>query len=105
MDIDSAKKFVEKNGGDYESIVDSMPARFIDPMVTHGLKIDEVERGRVLCSYAIPPRILNTGNTLHGGAIATLVDVIGSVAISTMIPGSEFSGVSVDISVSYLDSA
>ncbi|EYU31202.1 hypothetical protein ABFS82_08G243100 [Erythranthe guttata] len=103
MDLESVKKFVEKDGGDYEFTVDSMPARFIEPIVMQGLKIDRIERGRVVCSLTVPPRLLNTGNTLHGGATAALVDIAGSAVIYTM--GAPTTGVSVEINVSYLSGA
>ncbi|KAL3829409.1 hypothetical protein ACJIZ3_018211 [Penstemon smallii] len=103
MELESVKKFVEKEGGDYEFTVDSMPPRFIEPIVMQGIKIDHIERGRVLCSFTVPPRLLNTGNSLHGGATAALVDIVGSAAIFTM--GASTSGVSVEINVSYLDGA
>lgn len=45
----------------------------------------------------------NTGNSLHGGATAALVDIVGSAAILTM--GAPTTGVSVEINVSYLDGA
>ena len=45
----------------------------------------------------------NAGSFLHGGATATLVDLIGSAVIFTT--GVSSSGVSVEINVSYLDSA
>lgn len=44
----------------------------------------------------------NTGNFMHGGATASLVDLVGSAAIFTVAPAS---GVSIEINVSYLDSA
>lgn len=40
---------------------------------------------------------------MHGGATATLVDLVGSVAIHTV--GAPNTGVSVEINVTYLDSA
>ncbi|KAL0332895.1 UNVERIFIED_CONTAM: hypothetical protein Scaly_2191000 [Sesamum calycinum] len=58
MDLDSVKRLVEKEGGDYEFTVDSMPPRFIEPIVMQGLKIDHIERGRVVCSFTVPPRLL-----------------------------------------------
>ncbi|KAG8383344.1 hypothetical protein BUALT_Bualt04G0002700 [Buddleja alternifolia] len=103
MDFESVKKLVEKEGGEYESTVDSMNERFIEPMVMQGIKIDHIERGRILCSFTVPPRLLNSGNTLHGGATAALVDVVGSAVIHTM--GAPTTGVSVEINVSYLDGA
>ncbi|KAL0332896.1 UNVERIFIED_CONTAM: Acyl-coenzyme A thioesterase 13 [Sesamum calycinum] len=45
----------------------------------------------------------NTGNTLHGGATAALVDIVGSAVIFTM--GAPTTGVSVEINVSYLSGA
>ena len=45
----------------------------------------------------------NTANTLHGGAIASLVDLVGSASIYAS--GVPTSGVSVEINVSYLDAA
>lgn len=45
----------------------------------------------------------NSGNSLHGGATAALVDIVGSAVIFTM--GAPTTGVSVEINVSYLDAA
>ncbi|KAL2532945.1 Thioesterase superfamily protein [Abeliophyllum distichum] len=103
MDLESVKRFVEKEGGDYESTVHSMTEKFIDPMVMQGLKIHHIERGRILCSLIVPSRLLNCGNSLHGGATAALVDIVGSAVIYTM--GAPTTGVSVEINVSYLDAA
>lgn len=47
--------------------------------------------------------VKNAGNFLHGGATATLVDVVGSAVIYTV--GAPVVGVSVEINVSYLDVA
>lgn len=47
--------------------------------------------------------VKNGGNFLHGGATATLVDLVGSAVIFTV--GAPFTGVSVEINVSYLDAA
>ena len=40
---------------------------------------------------------------MHGGATATLVDLVGSAVIYTL--GAPITGVSVEINVSYLDAA
>ncbi|KAH0635758.1 hypothetical protein KY289_035673 [Solanum tuberosum] len=103
MDIESLKKFLEKEGGNYETSVDSMPSRFIEPFVTHGIKVDLVEPGRILCSFEVPLRLVNAGNFLHGGATATLVDIMGSAVVHTV--GAPLTGVSLEINVSYLDAA
>ncbi|XP_055812646.1 uncharacterized protein LOC129882398 [Solanum dulcamara] len=103
MDIESLKKFLEKGGGNYESSVDSMPSKFLEPFVSHGMNLDLVEPGRILCSFKVPNRLVNAGNFLHGGATATLVDILGSAVIHTV--GAPSVGVSLEINVSYLDAA
>lgn len=50
--------------------------------------------------YAV---VKNAGNFLHGGATATLVDLVGSAVIFSV--GAPATGVSVEINVSYLDAA
>ncbi|CAI9108848.1 OLC1v1008547C1 [Oldenlandia corymbosa var. corymbosa] len=103
MDLETVKRYLEKEGGPYESEVDSFPQRFFEPFVIQGLKVDHIERGRVVCSFTVPPRLLNTGNSLHGGATATLVDLVGSAVVYSI--GAPATGVSVEINVSYLDGA
>lgn len=50
----------------------------------------------------VTPRVANRFGTLHGGCIATLVDVIGTAALVTK---TQLAGVSVEINVSYMGSA
>ncbi|KAI3723494.1 hypothetical protein L2E82_35113 [Cichorium intybus] len=105
MNFDLVKSFLEKStSGVPSDDIDSMPFRFFEPMIMSGLKIDLIEHGRVLCSMKVPPRLLNVGNSLHGGATAALVDVVGSSVLMT-IDGTTTTGVSVEINVSYLDAA
>ncbi|XP_059316165.1 uncharacterized protein LOC132067014 [Lycium ferocissimum] len=80
-----------------------MPSNFLEQFVSHGPKVDLVEPGCILCSFQVPPRLVNAGNILHEGATAALVDVLGSAAIYTV--GALLTGVAVEINVSYLDSA
>ncbi|XP_076899442.1 uncharacterized protein LOC143553301 [Bidens hawaiensis] len=75
-----------------------MPFRFFEPMIMSGLKID------LICSMKVPPRLFNVAKTLHGGATAALVDVVGSAVIWT-VDKATTTGVSVEINVSYLDAA
>lgn len=58
MELESVKRYLEKQGGPYESSVDSLPERFFEPFVIQGIKVDAVEPGRVLCSLNVPPRLL-----------------------------------------------
>eukprot|EP00252_Welwitschia_mirabilis_P026346 TRINITY_DN8636_c0_g1_i2.p1 TRINITY_DN8636_c0_g1~~TRINITY_DN8636_c0_g1_i2.p1 ORF type:complete len:160 (+),score=42.22 TRINITY_DN8636_c0_g1_i2:201-680(+) len=83
--------------------LEGLPVGFYEALFVQSLQIDVVEPGRILCSLEVPSCLINSTNSLHGGAIATFVDIIGSAAIFTT--GSLTSGVSVEINVSYLDAA
>ncbi|KAI3725391.1 hypothetical protein L1987_65178 [Smallanthus sonchifolius] len=105
MDFESVKDYLEKtSSGASSNDIDSMPFRFFEPVIMSGLKVDLIERGRVICSMKVPPRLLNVGKSLHGGATAALVDVVGSSVILT-VDRATTTGVSVEINVSYLDAA
>ncbi|KAK2982563.1 hypothetical protein RJ640_028730 [Escallonia rubra] len=103
MDLESVKRYLEKDEAGNGATVDSIPYKFFEPFIVQGITVDVVEPGRVVCTMKVPDRLLNTGNFLHGGATATLVDVMGSAAIATL--GAPRTGVSVEINVSYLDAA
>ncbi|XP_059656245.1 uncharacterized protein LOC132303139 [Cornus florida] len=103
MDLETVKRYLEKGEGENASKIDEMPRRFFEPFVLEGLRVDLIEPGRIICSMNVPQRLLNSGNFLHGGATATLVDLVGSAVIYTV--GAPLTGVSVEINVSYLDAA
>ncbi|KAI9164819.1 hypothetical protein LWI28_002670 [Acer negundo] len=106
MDLESVKKYLEKGGGDDDkngSTVEGLPLRFYERFIMQGIHVDLIEPGRIICSMKVPSRLLNSGNFLHGGATATLVDLVGSAVIFTL--GAPATGVSVEINVSYLDAA
>ncbi|URE46595.1 Thioesterase superfamily [Musa troglodytarum] len=100
MDPEAVKKYLTESAG---YAVAALPARFFDVLVLNGIRLDLFEPGRILCSYVVPPRLSSSGNVLHGGVVATLVDVVGSAAIISS--GLPTTGVSLDINVSYLDPA
>ncbi|GAB4855793.1 hypothetical protein Ancab_024438 [Ancistrocladus abbreviatus] len=103
MEFEAVRKYLEKEGSENEPTkIHELPFRFFDPFIIHGLRADLIEPGRIVCTFKVPPRLLNTANTLHGGAIAALVDLVGSAAIYTV---GATTGVSVEINVSYLDGA
>ncbi|CAM8894698.1 unnamed protein product [Rhodiola kirilowii] len=103
MDLEAVKRLLEKGDNASNSAIDSMRLRFFESFIMEGLKVDKVEPGLLICSMKVPARLLNAGGFLHGGATATLVDLVGSAAIFTA--GSKLTGVSVEINVSYLDAA
>ncbi|KAL5699301.1 hypothetical protein ACHQM5_030226 [Ranunculus cassubicifolius] len=101
MDLEAVKRFLEGKKDSNSSSIESIPQKIFDPFIMQGVKVDLIEPGRVLCSMKVPPRLLNSGKFLHGGATASLVDVIGSTAIFTT--GATSVGVSIEINISYLD--
>nr|GMC93122.1 acyl-coenzyme A thioesterase 13-like [Ipomoea batatas] len=105
MDLESVKRFLEgEEGNENESpVVDSMPSKFLEPLICHGLKIELVEPDRILCSFKVPQRLVNSDNILNGGVTAALVDVVGAAAV--FVGGAPNTGVSVEINVSYVDVA
>ena len=66
MDFESVKRLLEKEGGPYESTVDSMPQRYFEPFVVQGLKVDLIERGRIVCSMVVPSRLLVRSSFFFG---------------------------------------
>ncbi|KAE8694964.1 Calcium-dependent protein kinase 2 isoform 1 [Hibiscus syriacus] len=99
MEFETVKKNLEK-GLDGNEIL----SRFFEDFIMQGLglHVELIEQGRLLCSMKIPVRFLNPMNVLHGGGTASLVDLVGSAVIHTYgLP----TGVSVEITVSYLDTA
>ncbi|CAK7339726.1 unnamed protein product [Dovyalis caffra] len=106
MDLESVKRYIEKGGDEDDkkaTTIEEVPLRFFERFVMEGLHIDHIEPGRVVCSMKVPPRLVNGGNFMHGGAAAMLVDALGSAALITV--GAFLTGVSVEISVSYFDAA
>ncbi|MCO5567600.1 hypothetical protein L7F22_021294 [Adiantum nelumboides] len=76
---------------------------FYDSLITHAISVDRAEHGRIVCSMRVPPSLCNAGDRLHGGAITSLVDIIGSAAIFST--GQTYSGVSVEINVTFMAAA
>lgn len=71
--------------------------------VLTNLTVDNIEEGRVLCSMPVDESVQNAFSTLHGGATATIVDVVGTIALLSLDPAKP--GVSVDLNVSFCAAA
>uniref|UniRef100_A0ACD5UWT3 Uncharacterized protein n=1 Tax=Avena sativa TaxID=4498 RepID=A0ACD5UWT3_AVESA len=74
-----------------------------DCFVISGVRLDAAEHGRVLCSFVVTPRLANPQGYLISGVTATLADQLGSAVFYSS--GVGLSGVSLEISVSYVDTA
>lgn len=70
-----------------------------DRTALEGITNVRFTNGRCRCTFPVRGDKQNRYGTLHGGCIATLVDVISTAALVTK---SNHPGVSVDISVSYM---
>ena len=77
---------------------DGDPKSF-DTTSLKGIYDVRAEDGRVTCKLPVHPRVQNRNGNLHGGCIATLVDVIGTAALLTRSPRG---GVSLNINTNYL---
>ncbi|KAM7486720.1 hypothetical protein LguiA_002729 [Lonicera macranthoides] len=64
-----------------------------------GIIVDRVEPGLVSCTFKVPPRLTDRTGNLASGAIANLVDEVGSAVVQ--IEGLPMN-VSVDMSISLL---
>ncbi|CED82981.1 HGG motif-containing thioesterase [Phaffia rhodozyma] len=67
------------------------------------LKIISAIPGSVEASLTIRPEGINRGKTLHGGAICSITDTMGSLALSST--GLHSSGVSTDIGATFVRAA
>ncbi|CAI9108849.1 OLC1v1008548C1 [Oldenlandia corymbosa var. corymbosa] len=109
MNLNQVKDSLEKSEendsveGQQSNTINSLPHRFFEPFIMQGIKLDILEPGRILCSFTVPPRLVDSkaGNSMHHGAIATLVDWVGASVVYTV--GASASGVSVEINTSFYD--
>uniref|UniRef100_A0A914DQI0 Acyl-coenzyme A thioesterase 13 n=1 Tax=Acrobeloides nanus TaxID=290746 RepID=A0A914DQI0_9BILA len=63
-------------------------------------RVISADEGRVKVEFEVTESVTNPMNTLHGGATATLVDIVTTTALMATERGEP--GVSVDLTVSYL---
>lgn len=55
MDPDAVKRSLE--GENKAEFISLLPDYFYDQFALHGMRIDAVDNGRVLCSLSVPPRL------------------------------------------------
>ncbi|XP_071682589.1 uncharacterized protein [Lolium perenne] len=109
MDPEAVRRTLEPTASP-EDISGSTP---YDSFVISGVRLDAAEHGRVLCSFLVTPRHASPQGYLLSGVTATLADQMGSAVIYSIgvgLGGEDFSGVglsgvSLEISVSYVDTA
>eukprot|EP00055_Hartaetosiga_balthica_P008069 m.28923 g.28923 ORF g.28923 m.28923 type:complete len:232 (-) comp6103_c0_seq1:3737-4432(-) len=67
------------------------------------LKVESIGKGVVTATLPVHKYVCNAYNTLHGGAAATLVDIVGTMALLTLDPSRP--GVSLEINTTYVRAA
>ena len=72
-------------------------------MCLEHMTVDEIGDGFVQCEVEVTPELSNSYATLHGGAISTIVDVVGTMALLTK--DHSRAGVSVEINCCFLNAA
>jgi uncharacterized protein (TIGR00369 family) len=74
------------------------------PYVAHlGMRLDEIQPGRAILSLPFSEHVVTIGSTVHGGAIASLIDTAAMVAAwsGSAVPET-MRGTTVGLSISYL---
>ncbi|KAM3367543.1 hypothetical protein ACQJBY_016244 [Aegilops geniculata] len=99
MDPEAVRRTLEPTA----SAADISGSTPYDSFVISGVRLEAAEHGRVLCSFVVTPRIASPQGFLLSGVTATLADQLGSAVFFSSGVGT--SGVSLEISVSYVDTA
>ncbi|KIW08203.1 uncharacterized protein PV09_01133 [Verruconis gallopava] len=74
----------------------------LEPRLLDGLKVTAAQPGKVTLELEIQKEHTNRLNILHGGTIASITDLGGSLAVASR--GLFSTGVSTDLNVTYLSS-
>jgi acyl-coenzyme A thioesterase 13 len=85
-----------------EKVLEKLKSGRFEKAALDGLKLVSVSPDKVVCTMVVEEKHLNVAYGLHGGVIASLVDVVSSLAV--IAKGCYLSGVSTDLNVSYLAS-
>nr|XP_043637013.1 acyl-coenzyme A thioesterase 13-like [Erigeron canadensis] len=75
---------------------------FYEEFAIRGIQVDAYQPGFISCTLIVPPHLIDRNGFLAVGAIANLVDKIGSVVLFVKDVSLN---VSVDMSISYLSTA
>lgn len=99
--LETARQLLEDTPKEAEA---EQPSGFYDAFVLRGIRVVQaLQPGTLLCHFTVPSRLLNGGGFLHGGATASLVDLVASAAFSTV--GLHTRGSPLEMNISYLDAA
>ncbi|XWS20260.1 hypothetical protein CRYUN_Cryun31cG0085400 [Craigia yunnanensis] len=87
-----------------EALIKGMESLELENLTAKGLQIVDVRKGFVLCNFIVPARASDADGNWHVGAIATIMDIIGSIAIYSETATTR-AKVTMDYNISYCSSA
>ncbi|KAK4263421.1 hypothetical protein QN277_028830 [Acacia crassicarpa] len=94
-----------QNWGINESLRQTSHANgFFSEFIRSFINVERVERGRIICTVSVKPPISNYFDTLHGGGLASVAELISIACARTVVAEDKqiFLG---EISMSYLSGA
>ncbi|KAJ1986262.1 hypothetical protein H4R33_003460 [Dimargaris cristalligena] len=74
-----------------------------DSAIVSQMQITKAVKGHITCSVVLQKENMNFLGSAHGGWVAGVVDIAGSLSVASM--GLDRTGVSTDINISYLAGA
>eukprot|EP00262_Sarcandra_glabra_P007259 TRINITY_DN19945_c0_g1_i1.p1 TRINITY_DN19945_c0_g1~~TRINITY_DN19945_c0_g1_i1.p1 ORF type:complete len:170 (+),score=15.69 TRINITY_DN19945_c0_g1_i1:69-578(+) len=75
----------------------------LDALIRGPLKVDRIDRGRIMCSFTVKALVTNKYNTLHGGVVATVAEVVALACVRSVAGDKDF--FLGESSISYLSAA
>ncbi|XP_061367511.1 uncharacterized protein LOC133310575 [Gastrolobium bilobum] len=84
-------------------LADGTMGHEVETITTRGIRVAKAHRGFLLCDFIIHNGLLDENENWHVGAIATLVDIIGSIASYSF--STSYKHVTIDFSISYYSTA
>lgn len=77
-------------------------SKAFDSMAIAGLQVLTAQQGRILCNFVVPKRLTDKDGNWNAGAIATLIDDVGAMAIASVTGQIN---VSISFDISYFSTA
>ncbi|XP_052875653.1 uncharacterized protein LOC108482219 isoform X1 [Gossypium arboreum] len=86
----------------FEALIEGTIGQELETRALQGLIITKAEKGFIRTEFTIPSLAADVDGNWHGGAIATLMDIVGAIAIYSVL---DHPAKSVDFSISYYSTA
>lgn len=96
----AAHDWIAKVSSSLPSSLDFQLPAILPALLSHGLSLHHSQPGHLLCTLLVTPKLANRYKTLHGGAIGSLVEMLGCAAIKSVAGPKD--GMVTDINISYI---